>query len=778
MSSSFWLRNSGATLALVVNVTACGGGGGGGGSATTTPSSTPVSAPVTQTLTIPGPTPVTPALYPNIFTSEYYGNYGLDIVHAGNAYVAGLTGTGVTVAIIDDGVANIPKLQNQISQQINLTSSQSVTDFHGTSVASVLAAISDGNFMHGIAYGAKIVDIRANVSGEFSSTTLQTALNIAAGQNTTYGTVNASIINLSLGGSLSSALQAGLVAAVNAGKLIVMAAGNDGTASTPATNPEASALFATQAAAKGQVIIAGALTKAGTIATYSNLAGSGAAYYLLAPGDNIATYDNTGAKITASGTSYAVPMIAGGAAILEQEFPNLTAAKVVQILLTTADPLPTGNSSTYGAGVMDLAKAIQPIGTLSVPLGTTTAGSVTAMSTSTVIMASSFGTSLPASLTGKAVLTLDSFQRGYMVNLFSSFHTVHETPDYQDGFINPESMISAATKQLKAFETDTNPLNPASFAIVPSSTSKPIGMDIALALKGGTVAEIAQHATPMNLITASLPDPLGSNDAGEPLFMRGQLTVLPQASFVTDGYGGAISHRFSQGAVTIAAMWNNANIDNYASPYQNPTNSLLQISGGTSIANIDFGLSVGRLLENNRTFGTISTGALQLGSGASTTFLTMLGKTYLTERLELNFAYTEGYTGANKANGLFTHLDTITSNSFAVGMIEHSGFVSGDSLGLQVAQPIRVSNANANLLLPVALDMNGNIYRSATSINLAPQGREIDMQLAYSAKLAKLNSSFRNSGNIQAFLMARFNPGHDSTAGTDYGGGLRWKLTL
>jgi hypothetical protein len=724
--------------------------------------------------TIPPPVPASPARFPHIFTTEYFGNYALDSVHAGNAYVAGLTGAGVTVAVIDSGVADIAKLQGQVAAHINVTSGPPVEDDHGTSVAALIAARSDGATMHGIAYGAHIADIKAGSELSFSDANLQTALRVAAGADSSFGAVAASVVNLSLGGDapISAGLRQALDAVVDAGKVIVIAAGNNAGPAVAGGNPSALALFATDPDARGQVIIAGASTRAGTLAGFTDRAGSGRAFYLVAPGDQLTTLDSKGAPLTASGTSYSAPIISGAAALLEQEFPNLTAAKVVQILLTTADPLATGSSSDFGAGLLNLAKAIQPIGALSIPIAGTAGGGASLLATTRLALGPAFGDGAP---TGLRVLALDSFQRGYMAALPIGGVAPRDPMDDMSAWANPASVVSLAGAWLR--NAGSGGPRPIGFAIIPASLDKPQGMDVAFNVGADTVAEFGQHLTALNLATASLPDMLGADEAGAPLFLRGDQTVLPQAGFAHDGYGAALSRRLGGLRITATALASQSDDGQAALPDRGGSTQLVQLTGATHFAGIDFGLGIGRLTEDGRTFGAISSGALSLGKGSASTFLTVMAAGYVTDRLELTASYTAGRTRAAPGGSLFSHVGVIASDAFAAGAIRHGAFIPGDLLGFQLAQPIRVSDARVDLSLPVAMDADGAIVRAAQRVNLAPRGREIDLQLAYRTPL---DMFARRNGreSLQAFVMARLNPGHNANAPSDYAAGVRYNIVF
>jgi len=134
-----------------------------------------------------------------------------------------------------------------------------------------------------------------------------------------------------------------------------------------------------------RLLVVGALDKNGStsspanLANYSNKAGDNSAIsgrFLLANGavpwvaGNI--YMNAVPAQESVGTSFAAPLVAGYAAIVEQKFPNLTATNTANILLQTAryDTLSCYYTAggcpvaTYGAGEASLSRALAPVGRL------------------------------------------------------------------------------------------------------------------------------------------------------------------------------------------------------------------------------------------------------------------------------------------------------------------------------------------------------------------------------------------------------------------------------
>ena len=143
-----------------------------------------------------------------------------------------------------------------------------------------------------------ILASRLSDAAERGDILLSQRLNAAVG-------AGAKVINMSLGGSQPSGqLMNALQNAVNHGVIIVISAGNDGE-EPEGVNPDPFALVPAQFLSGNNVIIAGALNGTATdIAPFSNRAGTGADWYLMALGTLVNTIDQNGRASQWSGTSF------------------------------------------------------------------------------------------------------------------------------------------------------------------------------------------------------------------------------------------------------------------------------------------------------------------------------------------------------------------------------------------------------------------------------------------------------------------------------------------
>jgi subtilisin family serine protease len=203
-------------------------------------------------------------------------------------------------------------------------------DGHGTHVAALAAGAR-----FGVAKAARVHAVRVlDCTGSGSTST------VAAGLDwVTRNGIRPAVANMSLGGSASSTLSTAVQGAVNAGVVVVVAAGNnsaDACQTSPASAPAA--------------ITVGATSSLDEQASYSNF---GTCVDLYAPGSNLrsAWYTSDTATFLASGTSMASPVVAGAAAAYLAQFPSATPAQVTQALRDNAT---SGVLTLLGAGSPNL----------------------------------------------------------------------------------------------------------------------------------------------------------------------------------------------------------------------------------------------------------------------------------------------------------------------------------------------------------------------------------------------------------------------------------------
>jgi serine protease AprX len=301
----------------------------------------------------------------------------------------GVTGAGVTVAVIDSGVQPHTDLPaTRIKAFVDFVNGRTTAydDYgHGTHVAGIVAgsgAASSGQYA-GVAPGASIVALKvldANGSGRTSD--VMAALEWVLANHVTHGI---RVVNLSLGHPIfEPAATDPLVEMVERlsqrGIVVVVSAGNMGR---NALGQTVYGSITSPANAQGAIAVGAADTNNSlrrsddAIASFSSRGPTRYDYFVkpdvIAPGYQIASLLASGSTLATkypgyligssyfrlNGTSQAAPVVAGAAALTLQANPNLTAHTVKGILQFTSQRLRNIDVMSQGAGEVNLAGAVR-----------------------------------------------------------------------------------------------------------------------------------------------------------------------------------------------------------------------------------------------------------------------------------------------------------------------------------------------------------------------------------------------------------------------------------
>ncbi|MFI2030496.1 S8 family peptidase [Streptomyces buecherae] len=283
------------------------------------------------------------------------------------AWKAGYDGKGSRIAVLDTGVDQThPDLAGQQVAEKNFTDAVDTKDRvgHGTHVASTAAGTGakSGGKYRGVASGAKILDGKVlNDEGFGEDSGIVAGLEWAAAEK-------ADVVNLSLGGTDAPGLDP-LETAVNKlsaekGILFAISAGNDGDFGAGTVGSPGSADAA---------LTVGAVDKKDELASFSSRGprvGDGAIKPdVTAPGVDIGAALAPGSQIgeegapvadgyvAISGTSMSAPHAAGAGAILAQQHPDWSGARIKAALVGSTTPGPY-TVFEQGTGRIDLRQAI------------------------------------------------------------------------------------------------------------------------------------------------------------------------------------------------------------------------------------------------------------------------------------------------------------------------------------------------------------------------------------------------------------------------------------
>lgn len=313
-------------------------------------------------------------------------------------------GTGISVAVIDSGIADLPQFHsryNRVVYQATFVGGSPTDQYgHGTHVAGLIASDGNGTVYTGMATGVNLINLRAlDGNGQGSDASVIAAINAAIQLKDTF---NIRVINLSLGRPVAGPysydpLCQAVEAAWRAGIVVVVAAGNEGRNNSANTQGYGTIM------APGNdpyAITVGAMKDMGTsnrsddlIASYSS---KGPTLFdhvvkpdILAPGNRIVSTmpstatmleKNSIVKVAAneyvlSGTSMATPIVSGAVVVLLGAYDRFspdqvkvrlmrTASKTFPINSTAVDPVTKIAYTSYydiftvGAGYLDLGAAL------------------------------------------------------------------------------------------------------------------------------------------------------------------------------------------------------------------------------------------------------------------------------------------------------------------------------------------------------------------------------------------------------------------------------------
>ena len=291
----------------------------------------------------------------------YRLSWGVRAIGADRLHSLGVTGKGVTVAVIDSGLSGASAgLAHSISNaSIDIVPGRkdpTQTDRHAIYVAETLVGSPEGVGAVGVAYDAEVLSVRADNDADcknecaFSARNLAKAVDYAVAKKVR-------VIDLSLAGDtpLGPRFEASLLRAVKSGAVVVIAAGNDGQAQA-----EWPGRYAADRRFAGSVVAVGAVDRDGQMAPFSNRAGDARAAYISAPGQKVVADCDAATCALISGTSFAAPHVAGAVALLLQAFPDMSGRQALDLILRSAEAGtgPDGDV-VYGRGRLDVFAAYQ-----------------------------------------------------------------------------------------------------------------------------------------------------------------------------------------------------------------------------------------------------------------------------------------------------------------------------------------------------------------------------------------------------------------------------------
>jgi serine protease AprX len=291
-------------------------------------------------------------------------------------FASGDTGQGVTVAVLDTGIDDLPDFSGRLIGGVDLTGENDPfqDDYgHGTFVAGLIAGdgASSGGQYEGEAPGADLVSIK--VAGATGETDLATVILGVQWAVDNQFADNIRVLNMSLGfqpfeSTAVNPLDQAVQAAWNSGIAVVTSAGNAGPSNGTILSPGDDPLVITVGALDDMaqpVVADDEMTNFSSVGPTSpdgwvkpDLVTSGRSVVsLAAPGSTI--YDDYPsarvgpANFVGSGTSFSTAITSGAAALILAANPSLTPDQLKARLLGTTSPGPVGNPFVDGHGALN-----------------------------------------------------------------------------------------------------------------------------------------------------------------------------------------------------------------------------------------------------------------------------------------------------------------------------------------------------------------------------------------------------------------------------------------
>jgi hypothetical protein len=773
-----------AFTAALFFVISCGGGGGGasapvtGGGGTTPPLSSWNSS-----ITIEEA---------NVYrTSEYNSQWGLEAIHAAEAYAVlnknskNIAGSGVIVAVTDTGMQTshieLAAATAGLTHSNNLVSGES----HATHVAGIIAAAKNNSGMEGVAYEASILSVKiigasppsSNYGMVYSVNQGAKVINGSWGFNHTATKIG---IQLEIGSLDYINLKNYLATDFNSLKagdaLFVAAAGNDGYTD----HIGVPALFAQDADYAGYIIAVGSLDENLHLSSFSNYCSQAKDYCLVAPGGYIYSSYPTNTYKLESGTSMAAPHVAGAAAVIRGAWPHLTAPQTMQILLQTASKnwkdtsgvTVTYSADIYGQGLLNLYAAVQAQGSNNFAYGSSVDSGSYDLRYSSMTTSPIFGDAFAQNVVPQLqnAVFFDDFGRDYKANLgdkISSYKPIQQT---DLGYLmNSNSSNRIMPLRFGAEKKTALNFNLSSFKN--SDAPNMFGLKH-LVMDRSTDPQLMN--TQNSGFSFAQQDVLLKNSSAGFAFNYDEISSRLQKDFGSAGF--ILKNNFAaapfqdfmrQGSVNL---WHNSRKFNQLFmdqnflnekfalkfSYQNSYESAqLGIKGAKQNEMLDLGMmfktkndlsflvSAGNLTEfDNNMLNSRSVGAFESVGNVKTSYAKITVAKKFFEDFQIIASISEGISKINgNAVGIFRSFDNVRSRSASLALIRDN-FMNGQ-IGLSYVEPMRVYQGSANFDIAVARDNAGNLTRYQGSASLAPKGREQDFEIFY----------LRNLGNFSNLKM-------------------------
>lgn len=516
-------------------------------------------------------------------------------------------------------------------------------------------------------------------------------------------------------------------------------------------------------AAIAHLMLVGSTNASGQLSSYSDTPGSGyfisttgkhyaySSIWLMADGENILGASNyytpeSGYAFLAqaSGTSMSAPQATAAAGLLIAKWPFLAAQGTVSKILeqTATDLGAKGVDAVYGDGFINLASAFQPIGTLSIPVN----GKLVPLTSGGVVSGTATGKLGGLSSALSQMVAYDSYMRGFSINAPAQ---VKAAPVIGSASSATAKVTTGASSRTVTGFTDENGAGWAAYSGTPGDAAG--GWSYGFSRAGNYVG-MGQG----NQAGVSFDDARWGADSA--FFNSGATSASSLMNIAQTANFASVGTDVSPAARLAMSLFTTDGADAQLGP--NGTNAIAARGGAIAYtmspaSNWKVSLTSSFLDESNMLLGSVSSGFLALGSGASTTSMGIGTNLDLGDGYQVGFDATYATTKTQGASdSLIEGTSRLGSESFSLAFVKNDLTGANDALHLSVDKPLRVVSGSAYVDVPTGTDMNASPILTRQRVGLAADGNETDFNMAYIRPIddsltSSLSFSYRSdAGNV------------------------------
>lgn len=680
-------------------------------------------------------------------------------------------------------------------------------DLHGSHVSGIVGARLNGTGTAGVAPEAHLINYAMFGDNGWVGANERDVLDHAA-------SFGATVANMSYGpttaGDFSSATSLNAINAHKSSMVVVKAAGNE---NMPLANERISGRDRNPLT---NLIIVGSVNSEGTRAWYSNTPGDASIcnkrecfqmqdIFLMAPGgnavyiydendeiiprdpedpapvefvtDGIWSTDERGGYYRISGTSMAAPHVAGAVALLHSQWPVLKSDPEVTrtILFDTATDL--GDPSIYGQGLLNVNKAMGPLGALSFSLvngggdsgGSTDSGDgggkgrgkpkknqTWSLDATSMVVKHGFAALTETTAT---ISVFDQYRRDFPVPLSSLVregrsdlsNRLEAMVGVSMSWADQETYVPGRDDFHRAITIDDRDLRGEAPLNFMSDIKLASFDEIDMRFFAGSGNAQALYYTP-GVLVGGMSSLSGTNTGINPFLALASGEHFAGASIDKVG-----PFRFAAGYSETEAN------ERLLGAYK--AGALAASVGFTLNESQTVNVSVTNLREVGGAFGSRSQGALSLGKETSTRAISLSWDHADWHGVVISASWTLGLSSGD-TDGLLTLDDETLSDAFHFGVARAGIFDDRDRLAVSLSQPLRIASGSLHLYADKAYDENAVMQMQSETVSLTPSGRELDVQVEYRFSSSRL-------GGISAFAYHAMDAGHiagheESGAGMKY----------